>query len=152
MTSWILGPGLSSTAQNTDTLKGLWGWSTWGTRWGWQMDFFSLENTSSSYCCAQLPGEDGARLFLEVYSDKRQHLHGDKLEHEKFWLHPSILSLTINMNKCEDKLPREATESPCLKITKNLTHKALGKVIKPDLFWAELNTMTSLLYLIILGI
>lgn len=46
---------------------------------------------------------------------------------------------------------REATESPCLKITKNLTHKALGKVIKPDLFWAELNTMTSLLYLIILG-
>jgi len=31
-----------------------------------ELGFFSLEKTSRSYCCVQLPREDGDRPFLEV--------------------------------------------------------------------------------------
>lgn len=31
--------------------------------------FFGLEKTRRSHCSVQLPREDGARVFLEVYSE-----------------------------------------------------------------------------------
>ena len=47
-----------------------------------EMVFFSPEKTSRSCCCVQLPRDDGARLFLEVYSDITRGTN--KLEREKF--------------------------------------------------------------------
>lgn len=46
-----------------------------------EVSFFSLEKSSRSHCSVQLPREDGARLFLEVYSKMTT---ADKLKHEKF--------------------------------------------------------------------
>lgn len=99
----------------------LWGWNTWCTRQDWELGFFSLEKetTSSSYCCVQLPREDGARLFLEVYSEKTRGMRqvGTRevlVTYKDFF----FLLLTINMTKYYDRLLGEVVESPSLKILK----------------------------------
>lgn len=61
----------------------------------------------------------------------------------------------VFFNTKRERILRQTAQRGCgismLKDNKNLTDKALSKVIKPDLFWAELNTMTSLPTSIILG-
>ena len=77
MTSRVLCPGLGSTAQErhgyteaspveaTSMIMGL-EHVMYKARLR-DLSFFSLEKTNRSYCCVQLPREDGARLFVKVY-------------------------------------------------------------------------------------
>lgn len=63
--------------------------------------------------------------------------------------------MQVFFNIKSEQILRQAAQRGCgismLKDNKNLTDKALSKVIKPDLFQAKLNTMTSLPTSIILG-